>query len=74
MAERLGLGVPELPFSLIPHPLGGEPLEAVQARAEVAIDQIVHALTTPAEQLMAEEKERQYPQPQSRLRHRPVFA
>ncbi len=73
LAERAGLGYPGLPFSLIPHPLGGQPPEAVRSRADVAIDQIVHALTTPADRLAAEEKVRKYPESKSAVRHRPVF-
>jgi len=45
----------------------------VRSRADAAIDQIVHALTTPVEQLTAEEKERKYPESKSAVRHRPVF-
>jgi hypothetical protein len=73
LEERLGLGVPALPFSLIPHPLGGQPPAGVAARADTCIDQIVHALTTPAAQLTAEEKVQQYPRPNAAVRHRPVF-
>jgi len=73
LAERAGLGYPTLPFSLVPHPVGGIPPETVAARADAAIDQIVHALTTSAERISAEEKERKYPEPKSKVRHRPVF-
>ena len=34
-------GVPDLPLIQIPHPLGGLGIEGVQARAEVAVPQIV---------------------------------
>ena len=34
-------GVPDLPLLIIPHPLGGLSLEAVEGRAEVATPQLV---------------------------------
>jgi hypothetical protein len=33
-------GVPDLPFVFIPHPLGGLTLEAVEGRAETALEKI----------------------------------
>lgn len=56
--ERKGLGMPTMPMAVIAHPLGDLPLAAVAARADAALEQIVHALTTPAEQLAAEELQR----------------
>jgi hypothetical protein len=35
------LGVPDLPLIMIPHPLGGVSIDEVNARAQVAISQIV---------------------------------
>jgi hypothetical protein len=43
--EARTLGMPELPLVIIPHPLGGEPAERVQARAAGALDGVVAALT-----------------------------
>jgi hypothetical protein len=34
-------GVPDLPLLVIPHPLGGLSLEAVEGRAEVATPQLI---------------------------------
>jgi hypothetical protein len=34
-------GVPDLPLILIPHPLGGLSIAEVQARADVAVPQLV---------------------------------
>ncbi len=73
-AERRGLGVPALPFTLIEHPLGDQPLKGVEARAEAAIDQIVYALTTPEGELTEMEGRRQYPEPKSRRKRQPAGA
>lgn len=69
-AERRGLGVPALPFTLIEHPLGDQPAEGVEVRADAAIDQIVYALTTPEGELTEAESRRQYPEPKSRKKRR----
>ena len=37
--------MPELPLVIITHPLGGESPEAIIARAEGALDQVVLGLT-----------------------------
>jgi len=50
------LGVHELPLAVIPHPLGGLPPQRVQERADAAVEQIIHALTAPVGQLVAEER------------------
>ncbi len=59
LARRRTLGVADLPLAVIPHPLGGLAPERVQQRADAAIDQIVHALTTRAAELASEERRRQ---------------
>jgi hypothetical protein len=43
--EARTLGMPELPIVVVPHPLGGEPLEKIQARGDAAVDAVVAALT-----------------------------
>lgn len=58
LARRRTLGVHELPLAVIPHPLGGLPPERVQERADAAVEQIIHALTAPVGQLVAEEQQR----------------
>ncbi len=35
-------GYPDLPLIMIPHPLGGLPLDGVRQRADVAIPQVVN--------------------------------
>ena len=72
--ERVGIGLANLPITTITHPLGDQPPHVVQARAEAALDSIVHALTTPIEQLNEEERTRQYPPPKSVFRARAIFA
>lgn len=72
--ERNGLGMPTLPLAIISHPLGDQPPDAVEDRAELVIEGLLRALTTPAERLMAEERERQYPEPRSIFRSKPIFA
>ncbi len=39
--QAMVLGTPDLPLVIIPHPLGGLALDQVEARARVAIPQIV---------------------------------
>ena len=56
--ERKGLGMPSMPMALITHPLGDLTLDRLAARADQALDQIIHALTAPAEQVAAEERQR----------------
>ena len=43
------LGMPNLPRVVLPHPLGGTPLESVLAKVDKAFDEIVARLTTPLE-------------------------
>ncbi len=43
--ESKNLGMPELPLVITAHPLGGESPEAIIARAEGALDQVVSGLT-----------------------------
>lgn len=39
--QAMVLGTPDLPLVIIPHPLGGLVLDQVEARARVAIPQVV---------------------------------
>ena len=41
------LGMPNLPCVVLPHPLGGTPLDSVLAKVDKAFDEIVAKLTTP---------------------------
>jgi hypothetical protein len=43
--ESRNLGMPDLPLAIIQHPIGGEPLSAIDQRAEDAVAQVVRALT-----------------------------
>ena len=44
--ERRALGMPELPMAVAPHPLGGLRKEAVLAKADALLDQVVAGLTS----------------------------
>ena len=44
--ERRSLGMPELPLAVAQHPLGGLRKEAVLAKAEALLDQVVAGLTS----------------------------
>jgi hypothetical protein len=50
--EAESLGMPALPIALVPHPLGGQKPEHIQAEADKALEQVVRMLTTPATRLM----------------------
>ena len=43
--ERRALGMPELPMAIAQHPLGGLKTDAVLAKAEALLDQVVAGLT-----------------------------
>ena len=43
--ERSALGMPELAVAIAPHPFGGLGVEAVQAKADVLLEQVVQGLT-----------------------------
>ena len=45
--ERRALGMPELPMAIAPHPLGGQKADAVMAKAEALLDQVVSGLSRP---------------------------
>ncbi len=45
--ERRALGMPELPMAIAQHPLGGLKAEAVLAKADALLDQVVSGLTGP---------------------------
>ncbi len=44
--ERRALGMPELPMAIAQHPLGGLKAEAVLAKADALLDQVVSGLTS----------------------------
>jgi hypothetical protein len=46
--EARTLGMPDLPLVIVPHPLGGESLERIQARAQNAVAGVIAALTRAA--------------------------
>ena len=44
--ERHALGMSELPMAVAPHPFGGLKTEAVQAKADALLEQVVSGLTS----------------------------
>lgn len=48
-AQARTFGVPDLPLLVIQHPLGGQPIEGVKARAEQAVSQFVKLLKEKAQ-------------------------
>ena len=46
-SQARNLGMPHMPTVILPHPLGGTPLESVLAKVDAAFDDIVAKLTTP---------------------------
>jgi len=49
-------GLPALPVVVVPHPLGGLGPDAVKAKADKAIDDIIRLLTEPREKLVAAQR------------------
>jgi hypothetical protein len=39
-------GLPHMPVALVPHPLGGIPVDAARAKAEAILDEVLRGLTT----------------------------
>lgn len=71
--ERVGLGLAVLPITVVEHPLGDQSPEGVQAKADAVIDDIVHVLTTLAEQLAEEERGKTYAEPKTLFRSKSLF-
>jgi hypothetical protein len=44
--ERRSLGIPELPMAIALHPFGGLQADAVRAKADLLLDQVVEGLST----------------------------
>ena len=73
-AERDALGVTALPIVVVAHPFGDQPAAAIQQRAAAAADGVVAALTKSAAELAMDEAGREFPQPRSGVRSKPIFA
>ncbi len=57
--QAKALGMPQLPGVVLPHPIGGIPLEAVYAKVDAAVDDIIATLTSPLPQAEAAEAPRE---------------
>ncbi|MBI3966340.1 MAG: hypothetical protein HY329_11970 [Chloroflexi bacterium] len=44
-AEAAALGLPDLPIIVVDHPLGGQPPDVVEVRADQAISRLLEAVT-----------------------------
>jgi len=52
-AQARILGMPQVPTVVLPHPIGGTPLDGVLAKVDAAFDEIVAKLTSPLPQASA---------------------
>jgi hypothetical protein len=71
--EAEALGMVTLPIVTVEHPMGGLRADEVHARAEGAVDQIIHALTAPRD-VLAEENRNRVVESRRRVRDKPLFA
>jgi hypothetical protein len=58
-----GIGHDDLPFVVVPHPVGDRDVAMIEARGAAIAALCVHALTTPAETLAREVHEQPFPLP-----------
>ena len=72
--ERTALGMPGLPIVVVPHPVGGIPPEEARALGNGAVDEVRRILTSDAESLRKEYREREYVPPRKTVRHKALFA
>lgn len=72
--ERTALGMPGLPIVVVAHPVGGIPPEEARALGNDAVDEVRRILTSDAEALRAEYREREYVPPRKTVRHKALFA
>lgn len=56
--EAIALGLPGLPIVTVPHPMGDVPAEEVRRRAAAMVAQVLHVLTTSADDLETEYTDR----------------
>jgi len=56
--EAIALGLPGLPIVTVPHPMGDVQAEEVRRRAAAMVAQVLHVLTTPADDLETEYTDR----------------
>ncbi|MBI2907909.1 MAG: hypothetical protein HYX92_09660 [Chloroflexi bacterium] len=66
--------MPQLPIIMSPHPPKRFTADQFRPFADKALAEVVHVLTTPAEELVEEYRKKAYPQPKAAVRSRPAFA
>ena len=64
--------MPGLPIVAVPHPIGGLKPEEVQRKAEMAIEEIVHVLTSPRD-VLEKEYTGKYPAQKAAFKPKPIF-
>lgn len=72
--ERTALGMPGLPIVVVAHPVGGIAPEEARALGNDAVDEVRRILTSDAESLRREYREREYVPPRKTVRHKTLFA
>lgn len=72
--ERTALGMPGLPIVVVAHPVGGIAPEEARALGNDAVDEVRRILTSDAEALRREYREREYVPPRKTVRHKALFA
>ena len=72
--ERTALGMPGLPIVVVAHPVGGIAPEEARALGNDAVDEVRRILTSDAESLRREYREREYVPPRKTVHHKTLFA
>ena len=72
--EATALGMPWLPIVVVPHPVADLTQEQVWALAQQSLAEVIRVLNTPADDLMREFKDKEYPEPKRVFKPRAVFA
>ena len=72
--ERTALGMPGLPIVVVAHPVGGIAPEEARALGNDAVEEVRRILTSDADSLRREYREREYVPPRKTVRHKALFA
>ncbi len=71
--ERMALGMPGLPIVVVAHPVGGIAPEKARSLGDGAMDEVRRILTSDAESLRKEYRERAYVPTRKTVRHKTLF-
>ena len=72
--ERTALGMPGLPIVVVAHPVGGIAPEQARALGDGAVEEVRRILTSDADSLRREYREREYVPPRKTVRYKALFA